>query len=103
MTANHTKLESEVQRMVAVAEQGGYVALRHLSEKIARTPIENGADAAFVPSGVTLKDKVEHLEQVVLTEALAAFHWNQSKVAEELGLSRVGLANKIKRYGLRKG
>ena len=68
-----------------------------------KTPIENGEDAAFVPSGVTLKDKVEHLEQVVLTKALEAFHWNQSKVAEELGLSRVGLANKIKRYGLRKG
>ncbi len=100
---NVRELESEVQRMVAVAEQGGYVALRHLSEKIARTPIENGEDAAFVPSGVTLKDKVEHLEQVVLTKALEAFHWNQSKVAEELGLSRVGLANKIKRYGLRKG
>ncbi|TIT84701.1 MAG: hypothetical protein E5W59_26680, partial [Mesorhizobium sp.] len=27
-------------------------------------------------------------------------HWNQSRTAAELGLSRVGLANKIKRYSL---
>jgi len=33
-------------------------------------------------------------------EALVRHKWNRSRVAEELGLSRVGLSNKIKRYGL---
>ncbi|WP_217805653.1 sigma-54 dependent transcriptional regulator [Roseovarius sp. A-2] len=99
---NVRELESEVQRMVAVAEQGGYVALRHLSEKIARTPVETNGNASLAVAGATLKDKVETLEKDVLRQALTTFHWNQSKVAEDLGLSRVGLANKIKRYGLRK-
>ncbi len=99
---NVRELETEVQRMVAVAEQGGYIALRHLSEKISNTPMPDAEAANFVPSGSTLKEKVESLEQLVLRQTLDARHWNQSKVAEELGLSRVGLANKIKRYGLRK-
>ena len=35
-----------------------------------------------------------------LAECLHKHRWNQSKAADELGLSRVGLANKIRRYGL---
>ena len=53
-----------------------------------------------MPEGETLKDRVESLERHLVREALARYRWNQSRVAEELGLSRVGLANKIKRYGL---
>ena len=99
---NVRELETEVQRMVAVAEQGGYIALRHLSEKISKSPMPDSDASNFVPSGSTLKEKVESLEKSVLTQTLDARHWNQSKVADELGLSRVGLANKIKRYELRK-
>jgi two-component system response regulator HupR/HoxA len=33
-------------------------------------------------------------------EVLSRHRWNQSRAANQLGLSRVGLANKIKRYGL---
>jgi len=99
---NVRELENEVQRMVAVAENGGYIALRHLSEKIATAPIETPENGAYFPAGATLKEKVENLEQAVLIKSLAINHWNQSKVALELGLSRVGLANKIKRYELRK-
>jgi two-component system response regulator HupR/HoxA len=47
-----------------------------------------------------LKQSVESLEKHLVTETLTRLHWNQSKAAHELGLSRVGLANKIKRYGL---
>ena len=99
---NVRELETEVQRMVAVAEQGGYIALRHLSEKISKSPMPVSKTSTFVPSGSTLKENVESLEQSILTQMLDARHWNQSKVADELGLSRVGLANKIKRYALRK-
>ena len=46
----------------------------------------------------TLKDQVESLEKRLVHETLKRCHWNQSKAAGELGLSRVGLANKIRRY-----
>ncbi|WP_199698939.1 helix-turn-helix domain-containing protein [Oleomonas cavernae] len=53
-----------------------------------------------MPEGETLKDRVESLEKHVVRESLGRHRWNQKRAAEELGLSRVGLANKIKRYGL---
>jgi len=53
-----------------------------------------------IPEGATLKDKVENVEKQVVDEALRRHRWNQSRAAKELGLSRVGLANKIKRYEL---
>ena len=99
---NVRELETEVQRMVAVAEQGGYIALRHLSDKITSAPLASEENDGFFPHGSTLKEMVENLEQVILSRSLAANHWNQSKVANDLGISRVGLANKIKRYDLRK-
>ncbi len=99
---NVRELETEVQRMVAVAEQGGYIALRHLSDKIRRVSVRDDRTAGWMPEGATLKEKVESLEKMLLSRELAEHHWNQSRVAEELGLSRVGLANKIKRYGLRR-
>ncbi len=48
----------------------------------------------------TLKDQVEALERAVIADALERRRWNRSRVARELGLSRVGLANKIRRYKL---
>lgn len=98
---NVRELETEVQRMVAVAEQGGYIAVRHLTDKIARLPVTEGGRIGFVPTGSTLKDMVEDLERQVIADSLGRWHWNQSKSAEELGLSRVGLSNKIKRYDLK--
>jgi two-component system, NtrC family, response regulator HupR/HoxA len=98
---NVRELETEVQRMVAVAEQGGYIALRHLSEKISSTPI-NETGGGFVPTGDSLKDMVESLERAIVVQALDRSRWNQSKVASDLGLSRVGLANKIKRYDIKR-
>jgi DNA-binding NtrC family response regulator len=50
--------------------------------------------------GNTLKAQVQNLEKYLVHETLERCHWNQSKAAGELGLSRVGLANKIRRYGL---
>jgi two-component system, NtrC family, response regulator HupR/HoxA len=98
---NVRELETEIRRMVAVTNDGEYIGSRSLSQAILdaapRTP-RQGLDCAA--DGRTLKAKVESLEKSLVSEALARLRWNQSKAAEELGLSRVGLANKIKRYGL---
>jgi two-component system response regulator HupR/HoxA len=59
------------------------------------------------PSGKTesgtLKDRVEALESTIIAEALERLNGNISRVASELGLSRVGLRNKIERYALGRG
>jgi two-component system response regulator HupR/HoxA len=43
---------------------------------------------------------MEQLEMRVIKEALIRHRWNKSRVAQELGLSRVGLRGKLTRFGL---
>ncbi|MCH2222089.1 MAG: sigma-54-dependent Fis family transcriptional regulator, partial [Dechloromonas sp.] len=47
-----------------------------------------------------LKERMDQLEKHVLKEAMIRLRWNKSRVARELGLSRVGLRAKLVRYGL---
>ncbi len=53
-----------------------------------------------MPGHKTLKQQVEELERDLIAKALTRHRWNRCKAAAHLGLSRVGLANKIRRYGL---
>ena len=85
---------------MAIAEQGGYIAARHLSPVFEMVRTRRDEQHGFVTEGASLKAMVESLEKHVVAASLRRNHWNQSKAADELGLSRVGLANKIKRYGL---
>jgi two-component system response regulator HupR/HoxA len=53
-------------------------------------------------TGKSLKEKVESLEIHLVRDTLDRCHWNHSRAARELGLSRVGLTNKIRRYEIRR-
>jgi two-component system response regulator HupR/HoxA len=98
---NVRELENEIRRMVALAKDGEYLTTQHMSPTLlAMAPRRTVSLNGFVPKGATLKDKVESLERHLLHEVLLRHRWNQSRAATELGLSRVGLANKIKRYDL---
>jgi len=97
---NVRELETEVRRMVAVAENGGYITSRHLSPAILKAAPAERKKPEIEVTGASLKEMVEALESQVVSEMLNRYRWNQSRAAEELGLSRVGLANKIKRYRL---
>ena len=50
--------------------------------------------------GQSLKERVEHLEVALVRAALERHLWNHTRAADELGLSRVGLSNKLKRYAI---
>jgi two-component system response regulator HupR/HoxA len=98
---NVSELEGEIRRMVALAKDNEYLTSRLLSAAISEASRRAGKpENGFAPAGATLKDKVENLERHILREALLQHKWNRSRVAELLGLSRVGLANKIRRYRL---
>jgi two-component system, NtrC family, response regulator HupR/HoxA len=100
---NIRELETEIRRLVVLAGDGEYLTTQHLSPAIlAARPkaVRPAASGSFSIEGKTLKDRVESLEKHLVEETLTRNRWNQSKAADELGLSRVGLANKIKRYGL---
>ncbi len=99
---NVRELENEVRRMVALAGDGEFLSAKLMSAEFARLlPREARAPGpAFAHLKGTLKDKVEALEMHLVSQSLLAHRWNHSRAARELGLSRVGLANKIRRYKL---
>ncbi len=93
---NVRELQNEIQRMVALTES------EMLTSDLV-SPRLRGGDGAAEPAGhdgLTLKDRVEMLEERVIREVLERHRWNISRTAEELGLSRVGLRAKLQRYGL---
>ncbi|MBR2119476.1 MAG: sigma-54-dependent Fis family transcriptional regulator [Afipia sp.] len=100
---NVRELENEIRRMVALAKDGEYITTRNMSASLlasAAARSRSDGPRGFVPEGATLKDRVESLEKQIVGSALLRNHWNQSRTAAELGLSRVGLSNNIKRYNL---
>jgi len=105
-TGNVRELENEMRRMVALAENGEFLSLKHLSEELQAIDGDFANERltteqrSLLNDGGTLKETVERIERQLVSQALIRNKWNHSKTARELGLSRVGLANKIKRYKL---
>ncbi len=99
---NIRELENEIKRMIAVTDNGNFLAEEQLSDHIrSLKPNVRPRDIPLdLEEGTTLKQKVEQMESEIILNMLKRLRWNQSKTATALGLSRVGLANKIKRYGL---
>ena len=88
--------------MVALADDGEFLNIGLMSPEFARLvppPLDDAYSGALKHQG-NLKEKVESLETFLVTQSLLRHKWNHSRAARELGLSRVGLANKIKRYKL---
>jgi len=97
---NVRELANEIQRMVALSDHDEPLSRELLSERIA-APASGGGVVAN-GARATLRDRVEVLEREVIAEALDRLGGNISRVAAELGLSRVGLRAKIARYDLKR-
>ncbi|MCA1908213.1 MAG: sigma-54 dependent transcriptional regulator, partial [Magnetospirillum sp.] len=91
---NVRELMNEMQRMVALAD-GPVIGPDLTSPRLRDRPRTNPA-----ATGGSLRDQVDALELRILSDSLERHRWNISHVAEELGLSRVGLRAKLNRHGL---
>lgn len=103
---NVRELENEVRRMVALASDGEFLSRKHMSPEFARllpASSHSTQEPDFLKGKGSLKEKVESLEAHLVAQSLLRHRWNHSRAARELGISRVGLANKIKRYKLDQG
>mgnify|MGYP003384737529 CR=1 FL=1 len=105
---NVRELQNEIQRLL-VFSQGKKIIKETLSPQLKisyhekhknLSQLDSVINAESFSQGLTLKERVELLEQALIQEALDKYQWNKSKVATELGLSRVGLSNKLARYGI---
>ncbi|HEY9079405.1 sigma-54 dependent transcriptional regulator [Magnetovibrio sp.] len=104
---NVREMQNEIQRMVALAD-GPVLGVEALSERMTSSaPLEAMLDKMVeldldwkpIP-GIGLREQVEMLERQILSAALARHKGNISRIAEEVGLSRVGLRSKLQRYDL---
>lgn len=98
---NVRQLAQLVRRLVALDPAGGVIDLdllpddlrRHQPSPEPQTPLSELED-------LQLKPKVEALEKQLIREAMRRCGGHQIRAAERLGLSRSGLAKKLKRYDL---
>ena len=92
---NVRELQNEIQRMVALCDDE-IIGDNFLPDKI-RFKLGHRTDS--LPKTGNLKQRLDIIEERVINETIARHGWNISRAAMELGLSRVGLRGKLKRYG----
>ncbi len=100
-------------RLAAHAWPGNVRELEHTLESMVALSPEGELDLALFPGGegeraaagpsASLRQRVEAYERGVVVEALKAARNNRSEAARALGISRVTLHDKLKKYGLAQG
>ena len=105
---NVRDLQNEIYRLLALTD-GDLLGAERLSPRVRcnHSPASNSVGATAIaesaPGGGFLKERMEALESRILRDALQRHRGNKSRIARELGLSRVGLRNKLQRYRLEEG
>ena len=99
---NVRQLENTIARLAALSAGGeitlaDYLSASGVATSSAETPDDPPIDAR---SGPSLKEQVEAFERGLVARALDATGGNQSEAARRLGVSRVTLIDKLKKYGL---
>lgn len=98
---NVRELENEIHRLVGVAADGQVIDSAALAERIRHPPWSELERDPSDPQSLALEPRVTALETRLIRQALEAAGGKQVKAAKLLGISRNGLAKKMKRLGLR--
>ena len=100
---NVRELQNEIKRMLVMGG-GDYLGAELLSPQVLRAAPREDEEELDWLTGMdgSLKQRMDALETRIVNETMIRNRWNKSKAARELGLSRVGLRNKLERYGLEK-
>lgn len=106
---NIRELRNEIYRAIALMTgDGNKVDAQSLSGKVLQgrsASMAQGKSAAMLaglPQTGSLQERLDAMEAALLKETLLRCRWNKTHAARELGLSRVGLRNKLVRFGLEK-
>ena len=98
---NIRELRNEISRAVALTD-GDVIGAAAFSSRVlqgqAGRSVQSQSQA--LPSSGTLMERLDAVEAMLLRETLLRHRWNKTRAALELGLSRVGLRGKMKRFGL---
>ncbi|KAF0162772.1 MAG: Fis family two component sigma-54 specific transcriptional regulator [Rhodocyclaceae bacterium] len=97
---NVRELQNEVLRALALGD-GDVLDAGLFSAGVRQSAaFIKAAAPGFDPDGATLKELLDQVEAQVIDAALRRHRGNKTRVAEELGLTRVGLRMKLSRLGL---
>jgi two-component system, NtrC family, response regulator HupR/HoxA len=100
---NVRELQNEVRRMVALAcgpALGADLLSARVREVCAAGSVTTSPVAADAAAPGVLRHQVERLEAQVIRDAMERHRGNKTRVAGELGLTRVGLRMKLAKLGL---
>ncbi|HEX9243415.1 MAG TPA: sigma-54 dependent transcriptional regulator [Anaeromyxobacter sp.] len=100
--------EAVVQRLAGQAWPGNVRELEHVVERLVALSPPEGLDLSLLPGAagaeargaLPLRERVQAYERGLVVEALREARGNRSEAARRLGVSRVTLHDKLKRYGL---
>lgn len=95
---NVRELRNEVERLVALKDSHSFIEVADLSAKM----LEELSPVEEIEKGKTLKELVDEYEKRIISDALAKYHWNKSRVAELFQITRQGLLKKITKFKLDK-
>ncbi|NOZ94126.1 MAG: FHA domain-containing protein [Acidobacteria bacterium] len=97
---NVRELEHEVRRLVYLCPEGQAISSRLLSHFVLFPDEASMLDQPDPGGNLVLETRLSELERKLITIALARTKGNRSKAAKLLGISRNGLAMKMKRLEL---
>jgi transcriptional regulator with PAS, ATPase and Fis domain len=101
---NIRELENEIERLVVLAGDRVDIGIDLLPSSSAHfaAPTEERTLERFKEKG-DLGSAVTALEREMIQQGLIATHWNKTKLATRLGVSRTTLIKKIKEYAIDDG
>ncbi len=91
---NVRELRNAVERTIAMAKRDETITAAHLALAQGQSP------GVVVPPAGTLRERLDQVEFEVIRQSLAEHDGNRTRTAQALGLSRVGLRQKMRRLGL---
>ncbi|MBU0987314.1 MAG: sigma 54-interacting transcriptional regulator, partial [Proteobacteria bacterium] len=95
---NVRQLRHEIERLVALTPVDEFITLDKCSRELLST--NNGIQPSHLNFKIPLANQVEALEIKLISKALEETGGNRIKAANLLGITRQGLYNKLKRYGI---
>jgi transcriptional regulator with PAS, ATPase and Fis domain len=95
---NIRELENEIERLVVLAGEDKTIGEEMLSARIRQQMMRDEIAGLAEPN--SLPDAVEALERNMIYEVLKRTHWNKTRAASELRISRRNLIRKVMKYRL---
>jgi DNA-binding NtrC family response regulator len=96
---NVRELENAIERAVALSDSD-LIDVADMPENIARTSRTESLREALRSGGIDFEETVAAFEQDIIREALDRCGWNQTRAAEQLGITRRLLKLKIDKHAL---